>query len=45
LSNPLLKKLANLTIYLDVADDERFIRRLSRDIHERNKPVQENIDQ
>jgi uridine kinase len=45
LQNEMLKKLANLTVYLDVPDDERFIRRLSRDIKERNKPAQENIDQ
>ena len=38
-------ELIDLKIYVDTPDDIRFIRRLSRDIHERGRTVQSVIDQ
>ena len=40
-----VRDLIDLKIYVDTPDDIRFIRRLSRDIHERGRTVQSVIDQ
>ena len=40
-----IRELIDLKIYVDTPDDIRFIRRLSRDIHERGRTVQSVIDQ
>ncbi len=40
-----IRKLYNLKVYLDVAADIRFIRRLHRDIHERQRSVESVIGQ
>lgn len=42
---PRIRELIDLKIYVDTPDDIRFIRRLSRDIHERGRTVQSVIDQ
>lgn len=42
---PRIRDLIDLKIYVDTPDDIRFIRRLSRDIHERGRTVQSVIDQ
>jgi len=43
--NPKLRSLMDLKIYVDTADDLRFIRRLTRDISERGRTVQSVITQ
>lgn len=43
--NPRLRSLMDLKIYVDTADDIRFIRRLVRDIHERGRTVESVIEQ
>lgn len=40
-----IRDLIDLKIYVDTPDDIRFIRRMSRDIHERGRTVQSVIDQ
>lgn len=40
-----LRKLADIKIYVETDADIRFIRRLHRDIHERNRSVESVIDQ
>lgn len=42
---PRVRDLVDLKIFVDTPDDIRFIRRLSRDIHERGRTVQSVIDQ
>jgi len=42
---PRIRDLIDLKIYVDTPDDIRFIRRLTRDIHERGRTVQSVIDQ
>ena len=42
---PRIRDLIDLKIFVDTPDDIRFIRRLSRDIHERGRTVQSVIDQ
>lgn len=42
---PRIRELIDLKIFVDTPDDIRFIRRLSRDIHERGRTVQSVIDQ
>lgn len=43
--DPRLRALMDLKVYVDTADDLRFIRRLQRDITERGRTVQSVIDQ
>ncbi|HXF04159.1 MAG TPA: uridine kinase [Blastocatellia bacterium] len=43
--NPRLRSLMDLKIYVDTADDIRFIRRLVRDIQERGRTVESVIEQ
>lgn len=40
-----LRELMNIKIFVDTPDDIRFIRRMSRDVEERNRTVQSVIDQ
>jgi len=40
-----IRDLIDLKIFVDTPDDIRFIRRMSRDIHERGRTVQSVIDQ
>ncbi|MDA3948042.1 MAG: uridine kinase [Spirochaeta sp.] len=42
---PRIRDLIDLKIFVDTPDDIRFIRRMSRDIHERGRTVQSVIDQ
>jgi len=42
---PRLRRLLDLRIYVDAPDDVRFIRRLRRDMRERNRTVDEVIEQ
>ncbi len=42
---PRLRQLLDLKIYVDAPDDVRFIRRLRRDMQERNRTVDEVIEQ
>lgn len=44
-TNPQVRDLIDLKIYVDTPDDIRFIRRLSRDIKERGRTVESVIDQ
>ncbi|MBU0936861.1 MAG: uridine kinase [Spirochaetes bacterium] len=44
-SDPAIRNLIDLKIYVDTPDDIRFIRRLSRDIKERGRTVDSVIDQ
>lgn len=44
-SDPAIRSLIDLKIYVDTPDDIRFIRRLSRDIKERGRTVDSVIDQ
>ncbi len=43
--DPRLRALMDLKVYVDTADDIRFIRRLQRDMSERGRSVQSVIDQ
>jgi uridine kinase len=43
--NPRLRSLMDLKIFVDTADDIRFIRRLVRDIQERGRTVESVIEQ
>lgn len=43
--DPRLRALMDLKVFVDTADDIRFIRRLQRDIEERGRTVQAVIDQ
>ncbi|MDE0587137.1 MAG: uridine kinase [Candidatus Marinimicrobia bacterium] len=40
-----LRELMDIKIFVDTPDDIRFIRRMSRDVEERNRTVQSVIDQ
>ncbi len=40
-----IRKLSNMNIYVELDDDTRFIRRLTRDIHERGRTMESVIDQ
>ena len=40
-----LRELMNIKIFVDTPDDIRFIRRMSRDVEDRNRTVQSVIDQ
>jgi uridine kinase len=42
---PTLRELFDIRIFVDVADDIRFIRRLQRDLHERGREVGDVIRQ
>ena len=42
---PRLREVMDLRIYVDASDDVRFIRRLQRDMRERNRTVDEVIEQ
>ena len=42
---PRLRRLMDLRVYVDVPDDVRFIRRLQRDMRERDRTVDEVIEQ
>jgi uridine kinase len=44
-TNPRVRDLIDLKIYVDTPDDIRFIRRLTRDIKERGRTVDSVIDQ
>ena len=44
-TDPALRKLMDVKVYVDTDDDTRFIRRLRRDISERGRTVQSVIDQ
>jgi uridine kinase len=45
LAEPEIIERCSLCIYVDTDDDVRFIRRLSRDVHERGRSMQSVIDQ
>jgi len=45
LENPALRELMDMRIYVDVDDDERFIRRLQRDVRERARTLESVVDQ
>jgi len=45
LENASLRELMDMRIYVDVDDDERFIRRLRRDVSERGRTLESVIDQ
>lgn len=45
LSFPELRKIYDLTIYMDVPDDLRFIRRLKRDMEQRGRTMLSVVDQ
>ena len=40
-----IRKLSNMNIYVELDDDTRFIRRLTRDIHERGRTMESVIEQ
>ena len=44
-TDPALRRLMDVKVYVDTDDDTRFIRRLQRDITERGRTVQSVIDQ
>jgi uridine kinase len=44
-TDPALRKLMDVKVYVDTDDDTRFIRRLRRDISERGRTVESVIDQ
>ena len=44
-TDPALRKLMDVKVYVDTDDDTRFIRRLQRDIAERGRTVQSVIEQ
>ena len=44
-TDPALRKLMDVKVFVDTDDDTRFIRRLQRDIAERGRTVQSVIDQ
>jgi uridine kinase len=44
-TDPALRKLMDIKVFVDTDDDTRFIRRLQRDISERGRTVQSVIDQ
>ena len=44
-TDPHLRKLMDVKVFVDTDDDTRFIRRLQRDISERGRTVQSVIDQ
>lgn len=44
-TNPQVRDLIDLKVYVDTPDDIRFIRRLSRDIKERGRTIESVIDQ
>lgn len=43
--DPVLRELFDIKIFVDVADDIRFIRRMERDLHERGRSVQDVVRQ
>lgn len=45
LENPQLREMADLKIFVDTAADERFIRRLKRDVSERGRSLDSVIEQ
>jgi uridine kinase len=45
LADPALRKLYDLSVFVDVHDDVRFIRRLRRDIAERGRTMESVIEQ
>ena len=45
LHSPRLRQLLDLKVYVDAPDDVRFIRRLRRDMRERNRTVDDVIEQ
>lgn len=40
LSDPLIRKLSNLNVYVELDDDTRFIRRMMRDLNERGRSIE-----
>ena len=44
-TDPELRRLMDVKVFVDTDDDTRFIRRLQRDISERGRTVQSVIDQ
>ncbi|MCF7942988.1 MAG: uridine kinase [Spirochaetia bacterium] len=45
LTNPVVRELIDLKLYVDTPDDIRFIRRLQRDVKERGRTVESVISQ
>ena len=45
LTDPVIRKLIDLKLYVDTPDDIRFIRRLKRDVEERGRTVESVINQ
>lgn len=45
LTNPIVRELIDLKLYVDTPDDIRFIRRLQRDVKERGRTVESVINQ
>jgi uridine kinase len=45
LADPEVRKVFDLSVYVDVSDDVRFIRRLRRDINERGRTMESVITQ
>jgi len=40
LSDPYIRKLSNLNVYVELDDDTRFIRRMMRDLNERGRSIE-----
>ncbi len=40
LSDPRIRKLSNLNVYVELDDDTRFIRRMMRDLNERGRSIE-----